>query len=555
MGIIRKAIESLMGTSETFKPAGDATDVAVDYFNRVDDREQIRTSVKKLYGQGIRKEKDPNKAKGSLEVYTKEGFTTQVNNEMVETLSVGFGNKIVAAHATLFTEKGNKYTLVHDTEGKDVEPAEALLKKNRVNGGHKTTMARADKLSIEVGSSLVLQTFKNLHVDYQHLKPNQLRPFFNSVIEEDGKTRATNQEDLEDATYIVIQLGQIDVDLYNYLAIFGTSGDYPNGRWVSYQAKNTIEVPPVGSADAIEFEMRDSEGNPLLDSEGKGLGPVNPLSWYANEHPDEDWPEYPVTVIYSSLTESGTVAPVSNALHETCLEFSRAASHILSKSQEGAAGTRAVTNDFEAAAMPLPETTTGNVSLQAGQSIENIPHDSASITVAIDTFEKLSIHTGAGWMVPDYMVISADHTLDASSGVALDVKTRPLKKFREFRVDDNTAGVLKIFRVDQVLIALFSDAEDSDVDLLLECTETWDAGVLVMPVNKKEEMERLALARKDGVIDSIAEIREYHQFSSDAEAIEEYEKMAERAKEYPPLNQPDEKPKLGLLRGQKGVVK
>jgi len=507
-------------------------DNAVAYFNRVDDQSQIRDKIKELYGHGIKA--GDSDSKDSIETYVKQGFSTQVDAGMVEALSIGFGNKIVNALATLFTEEGQSFDLATDTND-NPEAAEELLDENREAGGFSTAMVRTDKLSIQTGSAALLLGYAAGSVQYQHIGPNAIRALFNKTIEENGAMRATDERDIEDATVVIIRLAAASVNKWTYLAIFGRSEEYPQGRYVQYEAGNTLDVPPVGAKGLIEYEL-------------EGGGVANPLSYWAATNPDENLPEYPVAVIYSGLTDSNTTFPTTTSLYSTCQELSCAASHTLSAVQDATTGTKVIERDEVASGKPLPQSLSGAVSLAAGQKFTFVGHDSAACKAAYEIIREMMVDVASSYSVPDYMAVSNQNMLDADSGVALAIKTRPLKKFRNFRAAENAQSVRKIFEIEKVLISLHAvDGGDSTaINELYACVQKWSAGELKMPENKNEVAVRVASMLDKGVYDTIAAIREVHQLGSDADAIAYYERMKDRAAEYPPPAVEETKPVIGL---------
>jgi len=539
MSLIREALTELSDLSRLTEIA--VVDDMVNYHNRQNDKSTIKDSIKDRYGVGIKKSDDPTSS-APLETYTREGFDEQVDAGLIEALSGGFGPKIYGALATLFTERGQKYTLTHETT-EDVEAAEELLNEHRTNGGYNATMAAADKLSIQVGSSAVFMSFARDSVQYQKFSPADVTVYYNEYITEDDERRLVNQTDLEDCTAIRIRLSQVDAKTWNYLAIFGRSEIYPQGRYVQYQADSTGgEVPPVGSPDAIDWTPENSTD----------VG--NPLSVYANENEDEgNLPEYPLAIIKSGTTESGDAMPVSTSLYTDCLEIDVATSHLLSTSQDSASGTLVIERNAQGRNHPLPRSLTGKVVLDDGQEAKRVDSDSTASIDGVQVMKDLMVQIASGYGVPDYMAVSEDHMLEAASGVSLAIKTRPLVMARNDRVELNKPVVGKIFTVEKALIELHAEGNDSDVSLLKECTQTWDAGELKLPENKKEKTERNIALKDAGGIDTIEFIRRENDLLTDEEAIAEYEKYRDRAKKYPSLIQPEEpaKPKPGLnLRGQ-----
>jgi hypothetical protein len=520
-----------------------AVDTMVSYFSRVDDHTQIRDAIKDRYATGIVKVTDP--ATGvEFVTYTKGAKAAQVDAGIIEAINIGFANKVVDALATLTTEPTQKFTLTHDTV-EDVTNAEELLNAHRAAGGFSKALSRADRKSVQVGSALVFLQFAGGTVTYKAMAPSSMRAYFSSTVVEDGVPRAVDKTDLEDAFCITLRLSEVDNGRYNYLAIFARSENYPNGRYVFYEsAANSTEIPDQGSDGVIDFE---------LDG-----GPANPLTWLGNQDANLNLPEYPIAVIYGGTTDDqDVVCPITDSLYRDSLEFDVAASHLLSGSQDDVAGTDVITRSEVGACAPLPLSTRGTVVLQPGLTFGREMGDASAKDAAEQIHVAKMIQAASGYGVPDYMVVSQDHTLDASSGVALQIKARPLVKNRERRVDDNEASIRRVFKIEQGLIRLFDQsANEAEIKLLSECSQLWDPGELKLPENRKEKAETLSLMLKDGVIDIIYYIREINQLPSDDDAIALYDSMKERGTEYTPLvsMQPQQPRTVGLRRTNAGIT-
>jgi len=535
--IVRQALNELsvkdLITRETI------IDTMVQYFNRYSDIFQVRSAIKVRHGYGIKAVRDPNDDTAPpLETYVKENFHEQVDAGMVDNVTIGFGQKVTNALATLFTESGQKFSLTHETVD-DVKLADDLLNEYRKKGTFLAALTKADQRAVQVGSSAVLVSFARDVMSYQVLSPADIRAFYAETITEEGTVRGVDKADIEDASVVIIRLSAVDAMTWNYLAIYGASDLYPLGRYVTYQASNlSTQIPSYGEGDSIDYEI-------------EGVGPCNPLTYWAEQNPELDLPEYPIAVFDGGLTEDGTVMPYTVSLHECALKFDEKASHILATSQDAARGTTVVKRTHEGANKALPRTLIGKIALDVGLEVEHIGHDSQASVDAMTVLEKEMIQLGGSYGVPAYMIVEEDsHFMQASSGVALQVKTSQLKKNRQRRVKENAPSVQKVFDIEKAQLGLFS--EDPAVPLLLECTQSWDAGDIKLPQNKTEVAEYLDKMGPNGsgVMDTIAQIKEWYQCASDAEAIEIYEKMKERRQEFPPLVE-EKKPQRGLLtRGQ-----
>ena len=528
MTLLRTALINLDNSQKVMRES--IIDDMLDYYNRQNDHTQIKENIKNRYGVRIVKETDPNSASVSTETFTRsvknEGFVAQVDAGLVEALSFGFANKISDALGTLFTESGQKFSLIHETM-EDIQDQEEIVQRYRDDGGLTAALTICDQQSVKLGSSAVYISFSGNQLNYQVLSPSDLRTFFAETIEEDGVVRATDVTDIEDATAITIRLSQVDFNTWNYLAIYGRSDIWPEGRWVTFQSSNLdVQVPEPGTEGAVDFEIKGTV--------------ANPLSYWANRNTDISVPEYPLAIIYSGLTDTSDVMPYYTSLYADSLEFDLSASHLLSTSQDASRGLTIVQRSPEAMGQPLPRIYTGVTASNPGQTIEHIDFDSIASVNGIQVMQQLMIDYGAAYGVPDFMVTSEDHTVEASSGIALEVKSRPLKKKRNLRIEINRPSVRKVYEIERSFISLFGEEQESDKRILMESWQAWEPGPFEIPQNKKEQTERIISELNAGLIDIIEAIREKYMFGSDTEAIAMYEKMQERQEQFPPLNQAPE---------------
>jgi hypothetical protein len=516
-----------------------------NYFGRVDDHDQLRQAIKDRYGVGIMQTTDPaNPGAAPMETYSKGAFSIAVDNGLVEGITLGFNKKIASALGTLFTEPGMRFDLTHDTVD-DLTEETQLIEMNRQKGGFMPSIVEVDLQSCEVGSSCML--FQYLEdddtINYTRFSPADLYAIFGDTIIDNGVPRATDVTDIEDASAVIINLGAVDVSRNRYLGIVGRSEGYPLGRWVTFTGSDGRQLPPDYDSNAIEYE---------IDGEQ-----ANPLSWFAEQNPELNTPEYPIVIIQGGITDSHDLTPITSSLYHNTLEIDLAASHILAGTQDGISGTIVVSREKIGAPHALPRVVSGAMALEPGQSADRLPSDSSGALTALETLERLMIHIASGYSVPDYMVVSRDHTLDASSGVALEIKARPLSKKRAYRAELNELAVNKIFQIEKALIGVHHEGDDSVVSTLLECDQTWDPGCIRLPENKVEQVQRLTGMLNAGVIDIIEYLRQTFTLSSDVEAMEIYDRMSDRAGEYPALNkeEKDEQEKqrttrLGLQRNR-----
>jgi hypothetical protein len=305
-----------------------------------------------------------------------------------------------------------------------------------------------------------------------------------------------------------------------------------------FQASSDLaEIPPVGEGGAVDWI---SEGGEV----------ANPLSYWAEDHPDS--PEYPIVIFDGGITASSDPMPITQSLFVDCLEIDVAASHLLGTSQDAARGTLAIIRDAKAGAgQPLPRTTFGVLDLQPGQDAKDVSHGAQESIAAFDVLDREMIAIASGYNVPDYMVKAQESSSEVYSGVALEIKTRPLIRERSKRVNKNAPAVKKLFDIEKALIGLYYEGDDATVNLLQECTQNWDPGQIKIPENKNEAATRLKTLKELGIMDPLLLIQEYFNFASEAEAIELYEKMKERKTQFPPLVEPEKPPRNFGLKNRK----
>lgn len=518
-------------------------DTVVSYFDRRTDHDNINQAIKTRYGLGIKTNTNA-KTGQPLEVYSKESVDTKVDSGMIESICLGFGHKVTSALANLFSEKGLSFSLVHDTKtAEELEEASLLWQNSRVDGGFDAAIVEADERSIQTGSCAIMIEYNNGALKYNTFPPSAVK-FVSpaSIVDAETKERrAPDNADIEDCYAVILRLGAAGVGEYDYLAIMGRSFEYPQGRYFQFRKLSfDSKIPEVGD-DSVMYEYE-------IDNK-----PANPLSVLANQFPELSIPEYPITVIKGLVSDKSTPMPWSTSLYKDCLELDVAASHDLGASQEACRGVDVLSVDATGVGQPLPRTLSGQTVLNHGQTLEHISKNAEDAESAYDTLRKLAVDIAFGYSVPDYMVTSEDHALEASSGVALEVKTKPLAKERNVRIKSNNLAVKKIFEIEKNLIAAHSESDPALIQTLVECIQLWQPGQITLPENKKEAMERIVSAMKNGILDTVGAIREYYQLGTDVEAIAMYKTLQERTKEYPSLAIEEKpKPKFGLnKKGEK----
>jgi hypothetical protein len=502
-------------------------DEIIRYFNRNDDHGILKSALELAYSVGL----SDITLDGGETIETYSGgreFREKLETGEIDALNLGWGHKIANAKATLFTEPGLKFSLALNDSDMDVTDAEKILKRHRKNGSFIANNVSANRVAVFRGCCLMMVSYLRGNLRYKKIYPGQVRVKWGEEIIENGRLRPVDILDIEDASAVLVRLGQVGINKFSYLGIIPSNPQVPNGRYVTFVDSITCqEIPPIGEKGVIDYRIGGEKGEP-----------VNPLTYHANQHPERDLPEIPIAVMIGGTVDSEVLCPTFRTLYEQSLIFDKKTSHILAKAEEKAAGTLAVKRNHEAMGQPLPRRLTGTVSLQQGQEIEDIAHDASACDIAHKLKRADMIDTAASYSVPDFMVVSEDHTVDASSGRALDIKARPLKKDRKNLIDLNGPYVDRLFEIERATLEFMDEEEDKGgLAILAECSQTWEAGPLVLPEDKSDVATRIISLGNAGVIDTIAQIQEYYQLPSDKEAIDLYDRMKERRDEFPPLNQ------------------
>lgn len=495
------------------------------YMGRVTDRALVRSTILRRYGTGIKLVKDATTGI-DYEVYSKQGFSARMAAGHIETVSVGFGHKLSGAIATLFSEPTQNFDLV-GADGTDVSDAAELLEDMRNGEQFIESLVQADNESIWLGSSPVFVEFVDGYLKYHVIDPGKIQCLYEEAIESNGRSRPTNRKDIEDATCVVIETGSQDDLTHSYVAIFGRSSRYPNGRYVTFKSSGDgREIPEFGDDNSWDWTPPDDQQNP-----------ANPLSWYANNNPELDLPEYPIAIIYSGLVREDRLFPLSESLLQEALEADVAASHIRATSGDNAKGTLAFSKSDAGGHQPVPKNLRGDVTLEAGQKLESVRMATDGPKVAWELLKDEMTSTGQGFTVPDFHLRSEDYTVEASSGVALNIRSKPLIKFRTRRAAKNAPSVHKIFKVEKALISVFADeaVDEATISLLESCDQTWDPGTQEMPEDEEKVIGSIERCVDLGIYDTIEAIRVKYNLASEDEAIDKYDQLAKRAQKYPPL--------------------
>lgn len=506
------------------EPDSGITGKILGYFGRTTDRSQIRSAVLKRYFTGIKKTKSDSGTE--IETYSKEHGKEQMDAGMIETVSIGFGHNVSNAMSTMFTEPGQSFTLVSEA-GADVAKASEFLTDFRETSQYLDGLVQANREGVQMGSSALWLQFVENRMKYRTVDPGKIKVCFHPALLSGGtgdkNLRPVNYQEIEDATCVIVETGTVDANTKSYVAYFARSFENPYGRYVTYTSGGDgKDVPAPGTDGTYDWKIPNTN---II---------ANPLSWYAAQNLERNIPEYPLVIFYGGHVRRDRLFPLSLSLLEEALEADVAASHIRSTSQDHARGTLAVERVHEAMTHPLPRNLRGDVALMPGQKITAPSGDASAGDIAWKLLKESNIAAAQGFGVPDFYVSSEDHTLEASSGVALKVRATPLEKFRNEQVTINRPSVDKVFEIEKAFLDLYLDTPE--VTQLVACTQQWDPGPLDYPEDEGLIVENVIKLVDQGIYDTIEAIQTIYQLPSEADAIDKYEALKKRGEQYPPLN-------------------
>ncbi|MGD9209249.1 MAG: hypothetical protein PVI90_00660 [Desulfobacteraceae bacterium] len=514
------------GQETWIEPDSYVADKITGYFGRTTDRDQIRDAIIQRYGTGFRIDKDATSGI-TIKSYERSGFRERMMANQIEIVSLGLGHKIVNALSNLFSETTQNFSYVSKLNSIDISKIVEYLDKMRNGEQYLAGLTSADIMSIQCASSTIFTEFIDGRLRYRVLDPGKIRMMYHESIEVDGRIQPTDYRRIDDASKIIIKTGTISDGITDrYVGIVGRCDQYPIGRYVAYTGDaDSRDLPAVGSGSAMDWR---------IDGEI-----ANPLTYYGLMNPDLEVPEYPISIIYGGNAGNigdDDILPLSDSLMRDSLECDIAASQIRGAAAKHSEGTRVLTKSKNGSSQLIPRSLHGNVILEDGQKLEDLKNDIASVQIAWETLRSQMVSIASSYMVPDYLISSEDHTVEASSGVALKVRTKPLLKLRENRVRQNKPSIYRLFEIEKALISIFADVDnDQIIEVLKTCEQKWDAGEMIAPENVVEKTNVLKTLYEIGVYDPIETIRIQYGLGSEAEAIDMYNKLKKRSQLYPSL--------------------
>ena len=496
---------------------------ALDYYDGYADRDRVvlEEAIVKRYAVRLKKG-DPDESGNTLSSYEAIDVADNIRQGRNELVLTRFFRRLVNSSANLFTEKSQRYAYL-DEAGNAIEDAEDALSVQREAGDYNRAMIRADRLSLALGSSLVYVYYQH-GLRYQTIAPQSVTPLFSAAIEDDGEIRTVDATNLDEATGVVIKLGQaVDDDRKTlYVAYIGESDYFPNGRCVQFEADDPKSIPEVGAPGSYDYRMPSGEV-------------CNPLTVVRQSLSDEDAakvPEYPLAIMVGSDagTDSTLLPTTGLSLFRDSLEIDMAWSRLAMTSLKAARGVYIVSNERGQALPENPDE--GIVVVSLGQDIKVAGVPASYSKDAAEVIRGIQSTVAESWNVPAHEVITG--TVAPESGVALIVRNQPRIRFRQERERLNKSAVERIFNIERALLYAVGGEEV----LSWSMRQVWSAGDWQTPVSDKERIEGLKLAFDAKLIDQLEFVRQYHRLATIDEARSLLEDMAERSADLPQLPAP-----------------
>jgi len=515
---VREAIGDAKAQSN--EEDNDRREEALDYFDGRDSKSILAASYTARYGYRLTKKEDNEE--GEYYAYERGNAPTSIQAGLYQIAETGTLQRVVRSVASLFTQSDQSWSFVGE-DGEQSEDATELLSVNRKAGGFLQELIRTDRVSVLLSSSALKITYYNGALKYQGgLGPHLFWIIWPTGIEDaNGSIRQPDQADIEDAACVILQLTnsakQSDTKKSRYAAYFGRSAEYPNGRYVTYEANSPMDIPVIGAPEANDYE-------------DPSMGIANPLTALQNSREDgfSFCPfEYPFVVFYGQDVPRDFVFPeTSFALYDNSLEMDLLQSRIMKAADSSARGSIAVT--LEHGGVPPENPDEGICILREGQTrdIQSVPGIGSKYAQDVLTQAQLQLSTR--YSVPGYEVMS-DVSGAPESGVALAIRSQAKVDARQERINEHETAVDKIFVLERASLEYFgADTQKVDANV----NQVWDPGTWDTPIDPAIKVQSIKDKLAAGFIDYVEAVRLSRGLSSRDEAKQVIEEMKADKEEY-----------------------
>lgn len=452
---------------------------AIDYHDG-NDRYHVKVRMAEMFATEIVKGEDEKGEPKEFQRRTKQAQKVAIENDLFEVVVRGISGKITGLIASLAENSELKYT----KNGAEDEEATEDIAAARQAASFGLKLSRVDELSVLNGVCGMLIQVSGANFRYEPIPADKIFIVFgNKIVEgedlESDEYRAVNKLDIEDALAVIIQLDDSD-----FVAYFGRSDEYPEGRMVKYSASEWHKVPSVGEDDDAEDYF---DGDTV----------ANPLTVLQDETGDYTTPEYPVVLWYGSQKGVGKeILPVSNRLYETSKEIDLTASRTMFAANVGARGSWFYLNEAGASPSQPQSFAEGVNVLKSGQSAVVLTVPSGNIAEAESVNNNAASYFADTYGVPTYMS-GILQNVSIPSGAALMEANRPLNMTINKRYEINRSGMDKIWDIERSLATI-----ENGQDMYPETEQTWNVEEVQIFETANQKLTDAKLAKELGIVDN-----------------------------------------------------
>jgi hypothetical protein len=544
---------------------------AIAFADQETDVEQGKELALARFGYGIALEEDVLGQASGNEIYTTlsrqqgrisfGGHTTyvrpaeqlKIDQGFYPFISTGLFPQIVGATSTLFTQDDQHWDFLKDEineeDGKPIragDVAEAVMN-YRIGGNFAQAIETVDYVSSSVESAILHIYLYGYRLWYDPVLPTNIHVVFGDRVTEfsdedsvNGVERAVNNQNIDDASIVVIRLGDVKTAADDgntkkqarwaaYIGKNETPG-YELGRFVTYTQADYWPIPPLDTDQEDVFDYRHIEP-------GQSTGPIcNPLTYIKEEGKELaelTRAEYPVSILRGGVRKVvDELLPTSTSLYESCLEIELAWSRLLHGCSESMSGIDVI--GLAPGSVEIPKSLK-KVVLRANQTFQHF--DTASGSEQAQVLQIITTEISQGRNVPGYMVIGSPN-VQPESGISLAIQSAPLITFRGKRYRVNADSIERIFEIEKGIIGEYRGMVAKP---LLGVKQIHDPGTWNPPRDEATRTEEIVADREAELIDHPEAVRRKHKLKTVAEAedlILEYEQRDPDYGSSPPAQPP-----------------
>jgi hypothetical protein len=492
--LYRQAVDNLTGAAES---CPEKAYQIVDYMDG-NDIFWIKSQMAERYAMRIEKVQNPKGETEVIQIKDQKAISQAMKSKMFEVNSLGVLNKIISETADLSRNTSFKY--INTANGEEATAVAESIAFLRDEAAFSLSLARTDELSVGVGSSAMwIQVIGNQMV-YNPVSRDNIFIAFSDRVLQNNEYRPSKKFNIQEAAVVVIRL-----ENSKYVAYFGRSEEYPQGRMVTYKSSSWDGIPDVGGDTYDEYV--DEDGNI-----------ANPLTLNQDDQDDYTLPEYPVVIWRGDSKGYGKkLMPVNSSTYDQCLDLDVASSRIQTAANKSARGSWQILRDTASASDQIPANIDeGFAVLGVGQSVNVLNISGADIQAAMEVFEKQAMYKLDAAGVPSYKM-TVSQNVAIPSGVALVELNKPSAITRQTRAEINRAAMRMIFDIEKSLISLELGENYAE-----GVEQQWFVHPDSITKSTKETYEEAMLAEEAGLKDRVQNVVDTIDGIENRKEAEEY---------------------------------